>query len=156
MLKVATAMHTHIVHRLTHWEIWLTRKYPLRRYFLGVLTHTTAWDRLWGSEQTQVLVWNSLSVASLVSSLICLLKLWPCGFRIKCTHLGFASVAAVWLGYEGDPRCIFFTHDTYQASFISDILWYCCRNWSYFLERRKADGRRKEEGQTDVEVEIVI
>ena len=23
----------------------LTRKYPLRGYFLGVLTHTTAWDR---------------------------------------------------------------------------------------------------------------
>ena len=26
------------------------------RYFLGVLTHTTAWDRLWGGEQTQVLL----------------------------------------------------------------------------------------------------
>ena len=24
-----------------------TRKYPLRGYILGVLTHTTAWDRLW-------------------------------------------------------------------------------------------------------------
>ena len=24
-----------------------TRKYPLRGYFLGVLTHTTAWDRHW-------------------------------------------------------------------------------------------------------------
>ena len=24
----------------------LPRKYPLRRYILGVLTHTTAWDRL--------------------------------------------------------------------------------------------------------------
>ena len=33
-----------------------TRKYPLRGYFLGVLTHTTAWDRLWGGEQTQVWV----------------------------------------------------------------------------------------------------
>ena len=28
-----------------------TRKYPLCGYFLGVLTHTTAWDRLWGGEQ---------------------------------------------------------------------------------------------------------
>ena len=27
-----------------------TRKYPLRGYFLGVLTHTTAWDRLWGGD----------------------------------------------------------------------------------------------------------
>ena len=26
----------------------ITRKYPLRGYILGVLTHTTAWDRLWG------------------------------------------------------------------------------------------------------------
>ena len=25
-----------------------TRKYPLRGYILGVLMHTTAWDRLWG------------------------------------------------------------------------------------------------------------
>ena len=28
----------------------LTRKYPLRGYLLGVLTHTTAWDRLWGGD----------------------------------------------------------------------------------------------------------
>ena len=27
-------------------EMFATRKYPLRGYFLGVLTHTTAWDRL--------------------------------------------------------------------------------------------------------------
>ena len=25
-------------------EIYITRKYPLRGYILGVLTHTTAWD----------------------------------------------------------------------------------------------------------------
>ena len=29
-----------------------TRKYPLRGYILGVLTHTTAWDRLWGGDET--------------------------------------------------------------------------------------------------------
>ena len=28
----------------------LTRKYPLRGYILGVLAHTTAWDRLWGGD----------------------------------------------------------------------------------------------------------
>ena len=28
----------------------ITRKYPLRGYILGVLTHTTAWDRLWGGD----------------------------------------------------------------------------------------------------------
>ena len=32
--------------------IELTRKYPLRGYFLGVLTHTTALDRLWGGDET--------------------------------------------------------------------------------------------------------
>ena len=28
------------------------RKYPLRGYILGVLTHTTALDRLWGGDKT--------------------------------------------------------------------------------------------------------
>ena len=28
----------------------ITRKYLLRGYILGVLTHTTAWDRLWGDD----------------------------------------------------------------------------------------------------------
>ena len=55
------------------WTLVNTRKYPLRGYILGVLTHTTACDRLW-----------------LISSLTCLLKLWPCGFKIEYTFLGFA------------------------------------------------------------------
>ena len=33
---------------LIKWFYIITRKYPLRRYILGVLTHTTAWDRLLG------------------------------------------------------------------------------------------------------------
>ena len=33
-----------------------TRKYPLRGYILGVLTHTTAWDRHWGGDETLKLV----------------------------------------------------------------------------------------------------
>ena len=32
--------------------IMITRKYPLRGYFLGVLTHTTAWDQLQGGDET--------------------------------------------------------------------------------------------------------
>ena len=32
--------------------ISFTRKYPLRGYILGVLTHTTALDRLWGGDET--------------------------------------------------------------------------------------------------------
>ena len=39
------------------WEnIFFTRKYPLRGYILGVLTHTTAWDRHWGGDKTLKLV----------------------------------------------------------------------------------------------------
>ena len=30
----------------------ITRKYLLRGYILGVLTHTTALDRLWGGDET--------------------------------------------------------------------------------------------------------
>ena len=33
-------------------EIVKTRKYPLRGYFLSVLTHTTALDRHWGGDET--------------------------------------------------------------------------------------------------------
>ena len=29
----------------------ITRKYPLCGYFLGVLTHTTAWNRLWDGDE---------------------------------------------------------------------------------------------------------
>ena len=29
-----------------------TRKYSLRGYILGVLTQTTAWDQLWGGDET--------------------------------------------------------------------------------------------------------
>ena len=30
----------------------ITRKYPLRRYILGVQTHTTALDQHWGGDET--------------------------------------------------------------------------------------------------------
>ena len=35
-----------------HIEVFITRKYPLRGYILGVLVHTTAWDRHWGGDET--------------------------------------------------------------------------------------------------------
>ena len=37
---------------VTKLDIVTTRKYPLRGYILGVLTHTTALDRLWGGDET--------------------------------------------------------------------------------------------------------
>ena len=33
-------------------SFYTTRKYPLRGYILGVLTHTTALDRFWGGDGT--------------------------------------------------------------------------------------------------------
>ena len=33
--------------------LYHTRKYPLRGYILGVLTHTTALDQLWGGDETE-------------------------------------------------------------------------------------------------------
>ena len=39
-----------------HEGLIVTRKYPLRGYILGVLTHTTAWDRHWGGDKTLKLV----------------------------------------------------------------------------------------------------
>ena len=41
-----------IVHTQGLVKIEVTRKYPLRGYILGVLTHTTAWDRHWGGDIT--------------------------------------------------------------------------------------------------------
>ena len=103
------------------------RKYPLRGYILGVPTHTTALDWLWGGDWT-LTMWfqNWVSAPRLRlgrSSLTWHLELWPCGFKIDYTYLGFASAAAVQLGCEGDPKCIFFTLITYQATFFSYILW---------------------------------
>ena len=57
----------------------------------------------------------------------------------KC-YLGFASAVAVPLGSEGDPGCLFFPLTTYQATFISDILLYDCRNWK--CDGTWRDGRK--------------
>ena len=51
-----------------------TRKYPMRGYILSVLTHTTAWDRLWGGDFLKI-VCMQLGFASPDSSLIGLLEL---------------------------------------------------------------------------------
>ena len=48
----------------------LTRKYPQRGYILGVLTHTTAWDRLWEGDVFLKIVYIQLGFAFRDSSLI--------------------------------------------------------------------------------------
>ena len=48
---------------------------------------------------------------------------FSCQKRIFNPLLSIASAAVVPLGSEGDPGRIFFTYNTYQTTFISDILW---------------------------------
>ena len=72
-------------------------------------------------------------------------------------HLGFASAAVVPLGSEGDPGCIFFTLKTYQTTLIGDI----CETpegseVSFWTDGKNRNGRKRMDGQTDVEVEIVV
>ena len=45
-------IHGVVLQYFLHLHIDITRKYPLRGYILGVLTHTTALDRLWGGDET--------------------------------------------------------------------------------------------------------
>ena len=66
----------------------ITRKYPLRGYFLGVLTHTTAWDRLERGEKRL-----RLGFAYHSSGLTGLLKLCPCGLKIKYIQLAWLCLA---------------------------------------------------------------
>ena len=74
--------------------------YPLRGYILGVLTHTTALDRL-GE----------------------VMELWPCGFKIAYTHLGFASVEAVWLGIWNSDYVVLKSSIRNSASPRSAVVW---------------------------------
>ena len=37
-------------------KLFKTRKCPLRGYILGLIMHTTAWDRHWGGDETLKLV----------------------------------------------------------------------------------------------------
>ena len=63
--------HTKRISQSSLNAIYLTRKYPLRGYILGVLTHTTAWDQLWGGD---------LFLRSYIRyrhNLTGLLELWP-------------------------------------------------------------------------------
>ena len=68
---------------------------------LGVVPmHTTAWDHL-GDVFMHKTAWDHLGMFSLPhgsSSLIWHLKVWPCGFKIEYTNLGFVLAGAVWLG----------------------------------------------------------
>ena len=121
----------------------VTRKCRLCGYILGVLTHTTAWDQLWGGDET-------LKWVSIYASQLCLPSILMHG---SCLCLG-SWTQGVW----GWPRMHIF-HS-----------WHLPRNfckWHFVIRLQKLElvfrhmdkrnGRTDGmDGQTDVEVEIVI
>ena len=54
MLKLTSVLEVPKVN--SNSELYETRKYPLRGYILGVLTHTTALDQHWGGDEILKLV----------------------------------------------------------------------------------------------------
>ena len=120
---------------------WLYRLYLTWKWSDRALGSLTMWFWNWVYASRLRLVGSSLTWH---------LKLWPCGFKIDYTHLGFASAAAVPLGSDGDPGCIFFILNTCQATFISDILWNNCRKlkkMKVWLTDIRTDGGT--DGRTD-------
>ena len=61
-------------------------------------------------------------------------------------YFGFASAAAVTPGSEDDPGCIFFTLKTYQRTFISEILSYCCSSFRTHGRNAEHGGRTDRHG----------
>ena len=55
-------------HRCFYANFIYTRKYPLRGYILGVLTHTNALDRLWGGDETLTHVVLNSNIHNLAST----------------------------------------------------------------------------------------
>ena len=68
----------------------------------------------------------------LKSGIVFLFQIGKLDFYV-CTTI---DIAQLYLSYgpqgsEGNPECIFFTLNTYQATSISDILWSNYRNWKF-------------------------
>ena len=158
-----------------------TRKYPLRGYFLGVLTHTTAWDQFWGGDfflrlyihssasprLTKVWLgfWNSdhvvlkLSIHSLASprSVGVWLAFWNSGHVVlRSTKRSLASPRRQW-SYWG----LRVTKDAY-FSFLKHakqlLLVTFCETTAGNRKKWKCDRRTDGciEGQTDLKSEMII
>ena len=73
-------------------SIVFTRKYPLRRYILGVLTHTTAWDQLLGGD-----VFLRLYILSSADHVI---------LKSSIRSSALPRVAAVWPGFWNSDHMV--------------------------------------------------
>ena len=88
-------------------EYVITRKFPLPRYILGMLMHTTAWDQHWGGDEILKLV------LAHVVSLVWLPLTYQYNLRtLASPHLKDPRES------EGDRDFKFFTLPTYQATFV--------------------------------------
>ena len=74
--------------------------------------HTTAWDQLWGGDETERLVLKLYVIKKCGSSLRTIQK---------SSNLDISSPHGP-QGSEDDPECIVFTLNTLQITCISDIL----------------------------------
>ena len=69
---------------LLYFYLYVTRKYPLRGYTLGVLTNTTAWDQHWRNDET--------------------LK---CGFEIDYTYVSIKPTVLLNDLFEMNSKCLY-------------------------------------------------
>ena len=141
----------------------MTRKYPLRGYFLGVLTHTTAWDRLWGGDVFLRLYirssasprvaavglgcWNCAHVVLMVAIWLNIRiydhdKTWKCdGMQEALRGLALPFPALQWQQHDK----MYFWHPLRQLCF-QNFLFQCL----FFVTERNVTWRdRQTDGQTD-------
>ena len=127
-----------------------TRKYPLRGYILGVLTHTTALDQLWGGDKTMNIYLGFASE-----------RVFLLGIR-NSDHvflgLNTRTSASLWrqrshwgLRVTQDVHFSLLTH-TKQVL----LLTFCDTAAETEVSVRIHGNRTETDGQTNVEVEIVI
>ena len=148
-------------------ELFHTRKYPLRGYFLGVLTHTTAWDRLWGGDVFLRLYirssasprvaavglgcWNCEHVVLRVAIWIDIRiydhdETWKCdGMQVAGCRLALPCPAQQW--HQCDSECIFVTLKIHLITLFSEIFHFD----DFFLW---LDGTWQTDGRTNKRTDI--
>ena len=114
-------------------KLYFTRKYLLRGYFLGVLTHTTAWDRL-GEVNKFSSLGLKLHIDSSGSITMMKLVVWrDTGCRMLASFaLPSTLVASVWLW-------MYFCHPWNTSD--NFVQWNFLFRWLFFVTGR--------DGQTD-------
>ena len=110
----------------------ITKKYPLRGYNLSVLMHTTPCHRHWGGYE--ILDWNLIYMAWL-----CLVQYHDLQSSTLPHLMDPRSI------FKGGPEDKFFTHNTYQATFIIDI----SADWHYIIYVQKMEQTKTEGKRTD-------